>query len=211
VLTTNFRWQKCVTVTQLEQILTTPLVCELLRYDEDQKDGQEISHATSVQNQINEVKSRALRLLGLCICADPSLQTSITLFADEVRDVDLLLKRSFTHPLIKTTTLELLLEQQFCFIPYSVSDDGAFHNVTPGIPLPIVFEELDDRIGLGSFSEVFRVEIDSIFDKHQRRGDILHTLPTCSVQSKDIFESNDCPSFARQRYALVSLTLKGSS
>jgi hypothetical protein len=162
VLTTNFKWQKYVTFTQLEQILTTPLVCELLCYDEEQKESQQISHATNIQNRIDEAKSRALRLLGLCICVDPSLQISITLFIDEVRDVDLLLKHSFTHPLIKITTLELLLEQQFCFIPYSVSDDSAFHNLTPGILLPIVFEELDDRIGLGSFSEVFRVEIGSI-------------------------------------------------
>ncbi len=56
--------------------------------------------------------------------------------------------------------MEILLQDQSWFIPHSIGDDGTYHNVPAGLPLPILVDELDDRVGHGSFSEVFKVEVD---------------------------------------------------
>jgi hypothetical protein len=161
----NFKGERYINFAQLESLFNTSLVHDLLCYSEDQSADQsadqEGSRFCHVKDHIDEIKSRALRLLALCIWPDIPLRTFSVLFTAGIRDEDLPLRQNFTHSLIDPATVGLLLEYQSRLIPYSIIADGAFHKVAAGWPLPIQFDELEDRIGRGSLSEVFRVEVNS--------------------------------------------------
>jgi hypothetical protein len=160
-LATNFKGEKYIKFTQLEQLLTTALVHEAICDTEEHGHTQETLASPDVKNQIDNIKSSALRLLAICIWSGLPLRTFRILFNDGFRDKDLPLRETVTHALIEPASWKLLLEYQSHFIPYAVSDDGKYHILPSGLPLPILFEDLDDRIGDGSFSEVFKVQVDS--------------------------------------------------
>lgn len=163
-LATNFKGEKYIKPTQLEQLLTTTLVHEVICDTEEHSHTQETLASPEVKSQIDSIKSSALRLLAMCIWSGLPLRTFRILFNDGFRDKDLPLKETVTHALIEPASWKLLLEYQSPFIPYSISDDGNYHIVPSGLPLPILFEDFNDRIGHGSFSEVFKVQVDSEVD-----------------------------------------------
>ena len=158
---TNFKGENYFNFTQVEQLLTTNCIYELLRPCEDQSEPHKSRICPKLKARADEVKSRSSRLLALCIWADLPLSTFYTLFDSGIQDRDLPLEKTFTHSLVNNATLDRLLEYQSYFVPYAMSADGTFHHVRAGRPLPILFEEFEARIGHGSFSDVFRVEVDS--------------------------------------------------
>lgn len=159
-LTANFRGEKYIKLVHLKQLLTTTFVHELLCHIEGYSKAKESFNSANNQKRTEEVERKALRILALCIWADVPLRTFRTIFDHGIRDEHLPLNETSNLPLIKTATLEHLLQNQSWFLPYTLCDDGAHHNVPSELPLAIHFEELDDRIGAGSFGEVFKVEVD---------------------------------------------------
>lgn len=159
-MATNFKGVKYILFRNLEQDFNGALLYELLGRTDGNCEAREVCDSIQTGKRIREIKHKAFRLLVLCVWADLPLSTFNTLFDHGVRDEDLPFIESFTHPSITTATLELLQQHQSLLIPYTISTDGAFHIVPAELPLPIVFEELDDRVGHGSYSDVFRVEVD---------------------------------------------------
>jgi hypothetical protein len=159
-LAITFNGEKYIKLANLEQFFTTAVVQELLCHTQDLSKAEEGLKSPNATNQIEEILRRALRLLALCVCADVPLSTFNALFDHGFRDEHLPLQKDFTHPNITPASVEFLLQTQSCVIPHTISDDGAHHHLPAEMPIPIMFEEVNDRVGRGSFSEVFRVEAD---------------------------------------------------
>lgn len=160
-LVTNFKGEKYITSVHLEQLLTPNLLHDILSHATWQSDHQTILDTKNIENQVGEIKSKALRLLALCIWIELPLSTFKRLFDEGLGDDNLPFSEPFTHPLIDATSSEVLLKSQTYFIPYTIYLDGVHHDFRAERPIPILFEESDDRIGCGSFSDVFKVEVDS--------------------------------------------------
>lgn len=159
-LNTNFNGDKYIKFVHLEQILTTDLIHELLCPTGGYSDAHESFSSTSNDKQIEEAEQTALRTLALCIWTDISPGVFCTLFEHGIRDEHLPLNMGFCHPSIDSVSVDLLLKYQSRFLPYEILDDGAFYRTPSDRPLAMRFEEFDDRVGAGSFSDVFKAEVD---------------------------------------------------
>ena len=159
-LNTNFNGDKYIEFVHLEQILTTDLVHELLCPTGGYSDVHESFFSTNNDKQIEEVEQTALRTLALCIWTEISPSVFCTLFEHGIRDEHLPLNMEVCHQPIDRASVDLLLKYQSCFLPYEIFDDGAFYRTPSDRPLAIRFEEFDDRVGAGSFSDVFKAEVD---------------------------------------------------
>jgi hypothetical protein len=157
----NFKGQPYIKSECLRQLFSMNLVYDLLYHSEEQKRCWPALDNAEFQDEIDKVKNSALCLLGLCLLANISVNTFIALYRHGICDENFPLSDETLRFWTQATERESLLEYQSHFIPYQFSDDGTHHNVPYNMPLPIVFEELDDRVGQGSFSEVYRVQVDS--------------------------------------------------
>jgi hypothetical protein len=158
----NFKGQKYIKLQCLRQLFCMNLVYDLLRsnYGKELPGPRLNLHNVKSGDEIDEVRSKALRLLGLCVLANVPLSTFLALLSNGFRDANLPLNAESFHLMIRAGQWECFREYQSHFIPYLFSDNGVHHNVPASMPLPIIFNELDDRIGHGSFSEVYRVKVD---------------------------------------------------
>ena len=157
----NFKGQPYIQLEDLRRVLSTKLISDLLGNSKELRECCLTHHEDKHDDLIVEVKNKALLLLGACLLANVPLGTFMAFLSDGISDEDLPLDDRLLPSWVKAPGRGSLLVHQYQFLPFSFDNVDIHGSIPAGIPLPIVFDELDDRVGHGSFSEVYKVKVDS--------------------------------------------------
>ncbi len=157
----NFKGQSYIRLEDLRRVLSAKLIADLLEDDGEQPKCSLTTRQDGYIGVVDEVRSKALRLLGLCILANVPLGTFMDLLKYGTSDQDLPLDDRLLPSWVTAPSRGSLLVLQNEFLPYSFGNIDSHGSVPAGIPLPILFNDLQDRVGYGSFSEVYKVKVDS--------------------------------------------------
>lgn len=114
----------------------------------------------SIDNFALDVSHSASKLLVLCVLTGLPL-----LFLKELRDNDLSdahlplhLEQCPSNSIL--VDFKILLTEQWVILPYEFPQRRALHQLEPDCIVPISFDPRSDKVGIGSYSHVYRVSVD---------------------------------------------------
>jgi serine/threonine protein kinase len=167
LLDTNMRknWQNLEYLPRLAlgQIMTKEIISSLFRFADHSQLCLKDPGRKTAQGFVQTVTNSAVRLLAICVYAEVPLTCLHHLMSANIGDRSLPIAASERPASITEDHFSRLIAHQHKFKALDFDQtwsNNSFRNVPADAVLPIVCDVKQDRLGTGSFGEVYKVRLD---------------------------------------------------
>lgn len=155
---TNFENRAYVLLNEFIGLLSVVGLQRLLQ--EDQSLRSTVKNDSSFEkNFVRDISQNARTLLALCIYAGLPLLFLQALRDQGLSDAHLPLRPEQYSSKLILADFDLLMSQQWVFLPYRFKKQKDLLRLEPELIVPIYFDSDLDMVGVGSYSNVYRVSI----------------------------------------------------
>lgn len=155
---TNFENRVYVLLNEFIGLLAIAALQRLLQEDESLRSSVK-NDITFEKSFVCDISQNARRLLALCVYAGLPLLFLKALRDQGLSDANLPLRPEQCSSKLTGAKFNLLMSQQWAFLPHRFKNQKDLLRLEPELIVPICFDSDLDMVGVGSYSNVYRVSI----------------------------------------------------
>ena len=176
-MSSSYDWRQYLPRSELERIISEDQIRELVYADSQLC---QTMASVSVDELIHKILQHGIHLFALCVWTETPFTVLETLLERNLRDLHLPLGRENRHSPVGKTLDNIedfnLAQNHFCVLDFS--DGGVQEDKHYDVPVhqtvPVYFKDPEDKVGEGSFAQVFKATIHSSHHSFTSVGFFAH-------------------------------------